>query len=246
MHAANSTLSLPALYWAISTGDEPMTTFQLQNSTQVLSIRAPTPHPCPEKTLSLILAHGGAIQVEEEATGRTPQHFACKYDTRGPSCSLAYWPLAQRWRQQTMRAGHHCTFRSYRGARTRRVRECCSPTARTSWRGSTPGCSARPCAWSCGGGVEVDGNGNGQTPLHWAAGVGKAGAVEVLLKRGANVGARGGRGMTALHVVARGRFEAVAWLLIRRGAEGTIRDRSGSRVVNILEGRMRPAVLDPE
>jgi len=101
------------------------------------------------------------------------------------------------------------------------------------------------------GGLDVDVvDGNGQTPLHWAAGMGKAGAVEVLLKRGANVGARDGRGLTALHVVARGpevsrlkgRFEAVAWLLICRGADGTIRDRSGSRVVDILEGRRRQAV----
>ena len=100
------------------------------------------------------------------------------------------------------------------------------------------------------GGVDVDVvDGDGQTPLHWAAGMGRAGVVEVLLKRGANVGARDGRGMTALHIVARGpyvsklkgRFEAVAWLLIRRGADGTIRDRSGSRVVDILEGRRRPA-----
>jgi ankyrin repeat protein len=93
-------------------------------------------------------------------------------------------------------------------------------------------------------------DGNGQTPLHWAASMGKAGSVEVLLKRGANVAVRDGRGMTPLHVVARhpyarklsGKYETVAWLLIRRGADGTIRDRSGNRVVDLLEGRWRGTV----
>ena len=86
MQAENSTLSLVVLYWAISMGNKPMTALLQQKSTQVLSTRTSshtflhrTPHPCPAKTLSLILAHGGAIQVKEEATGRTPQHFACKH-----------------------------------------------------------------------------------------------------------------------------------------------------------------------
>ena len=103
------------------------------------------------------------------------------------------------------------------------------------------------------GGLNVDvADGYGQTPLHWAAGMGKAGVVEVLLQRDANVGARDRRGLTALDVVAtgpyvsrlKGGFEAVARLLIRHGADGTIRDRSGSRVMDILEGRRQAAGLE--
>ncbi|CUS09820.1 unnamed protein product [Tuber aestivum] len=278
MHAANSTLSLAALYWAISTGNKAMTTFLLQKSTQVLTIRTPshtilhrTPHPCPTKTLSLILVHGGAIQVEEEATGRTPQHFACKYarpnllsrvlafgaaveatDHEGwtplhvsvisrredQACTrvlLAHGAdLSARERTRLQRTPLHFATKS---VRVEELREFLDQAA--AGRGD----------------VEVDVvDGNGQTPLHWAAGMGRAGAVEVLLKRGANVGARDGRGMTAMHLVARGpyvsrlrgKFEAVAWLLIRRGADGTIRDRSGNRVVDVLEGRRRPAVPDLE
>ncbi|PUU74740.1 ankyrin repeat-containing domain protein [Tuber borchii] len=242
MHAAHSTLSLVALYWAISMGNKPMTALLLQKSTQVLTIRTPshtllhrTPCPCPAKTLSLILAHGGAIHVQEEATGRTPQHFACKHSRP----NLLYRMLA-------FGAAVEATDREgwtplHVSVISRREDQACTRVLLR--HGANLSARERTRLQ--------------RTPLHFAT---KSVRVEELREfldqvaagrggRGANVGARDGRGMTALHVVARGpyvsrlkgRFEAVAWLLIRRGADGTIRDRSGSRVVDILEGRRRPA-----
>jgi len=272
-HAANSTLSLAALYWAISTGNKPMTALLLQKSTQILTVRTPshtllhrTPHPCPAKALSLILAHRGAIQVEEEATGRTPQHFACKHSRPNLlSRILAFGAAVEATDREgwtplhvsviSRREDQACTrILLARGAdlsareHTRLQRTPLHFAMKSVRVEELRGFLDQVAAGR--GGLDVDvADGNGQTPLHWAAGMGRAGAVEVLLKRGANVGARDGRGMTALHVVARGpyvsrlkgRFEAVAWLLIRRGADGTIRDRSGSRVVDILEGKRRQA-----
>ncbi|PWW78544.1 ankyrin, partial [Tuber magnatum] len=203
-----------------------MTTLLLQKSTQALIIRAPshtllhrTPHPCPAKTLSLILAHGGAIQVEEEATGRTPQHFSCKYARPNLlSRMLAFGAAVEATDHEgwtplhvsvvSRREDQTCTRVLLAHGANLSAREC-TRLQRTplhfamksvcveELRGFLDQVAARR------GGVDVDvADGNGQTPLHWAAGMGRAGAVEVLLKRGANVGARDGRGMTALHLVA--------------------------------------------
>ncbi|CAZ86044.1 unnamed protein product [Tuber melanosporum] len=276
MHAANSTLSLPALYWAISTGDEPMTTFLLQKSAQVLSIRTPshtllhrTPHPCPEKTLSLILAHRGAIQVEEDATGRTPQHFACKYARpKLLSRILAFGAAVEATDHEGWTPLHVSVI-------SRREDQACTRVllahgadllAREhTWLQRTPLHSATKSVRveelrgfldhaeaGRGGGLRLMLMGMGRRRcigLPGWGGLGCGGFAE----KGRECWARDGRGMTALHVVARGpyvsrlrgRFEAVAWLLIRLGADGTIRDRSGSRVVDILEGRRRPQCWIP-
>jgi len=67
----------------------------------------------------------------------------------------------------------------------------------------------------------------GRTPLHSAALGGSLEAIELLLRRGANMNATAAGGGTPLHYAARyGKVEAAS-LLLSRGADHTARDRSG-------------------
>lgn len=225
----------------------------------VLHRTPPSPsEPITRDTLSTVLSHRGAIVVHEETTGTTALHWAARrhlpnlverlldlgasvdaQDTgaRTPLLLSLMTPappphdcariLVQRGASMSARdnvSGHSPLHYAATTVRVEELRVLLDTAAGISF-----------------GVADV----NGQTPLHWAAAMGKAGAVEVLLKRGANVAVRDGRGMTPLHVVARhparrleGKYESVAWLLIRRGADGTIRDRSGNRVMDLLEGRL--------
>ena len=131
MHAANSTLSLVALYWAISTDNKPMTALLLQKSTQVLSTRTSshtflhrTPHPCPAKTLSLILAHGGGDTSRGGSNGSHASALRLQALAAQPAL-LQIGGNGPRGLDTTTRFGHIATM--------------------TCRHGSVSSCSARRC-----------------------------------------------------------------------------------------------------
>jgi hypothetical protein len=66
-----------------------------------------------------------------------------------------------------------------------------------------------------------------RTPLLWAASLGYAACVALLLGRGAAVDACGRAGATALHLAARGAHVDVAEALLRAGARTSARTRRG-------------------
>jgi len=89
--------------------------------------------------------------------------------------------------------------------------------------------AARPQLLHCWGAGSAFGfTANGA--LHWAAAAGHLEALRVLLRAGAQPGARNHGGGTALHAAAaHGRDEAVALLLLEGGAEAEAEDALGER-----------------
>ncbi len=79
-------------------------------------------------------------------------------------------------------------------------------------------------------GVAVDAPdpGRGGTPLMWAAIAGRAEAVELLIKRGADVNFAGQDGGTALHGAAFLGHEKVVESLLKGGAKSSVANKSGS------------------
>ena len=84
-------------------------------------------------------------------------------------------------------------------------------------------------------GSEVDGVDpeHGGTPLMWAAVKGRAEAMELLIRRGANVNAVGRDGGTALHGAAFLGHEQAVDVLLRHGAKVNTANSSGSRPLDV-------------
>lgn len=67
----------------------------------------------------------------------------------------------------------------------------------------------------------------GNLPQHLAAKIGLAETVNMLLDRGADIGAKNIKGNTALHHAASGGHEAAVGLLLDRGADIGAKDENG-------------------
>ncbi|CAM9614317.1 unnamed protein product [Lampetra fluviatilis] len=74
-------------------------------------------------------------------------------------------------------------------------------------------------------------DGNGDTPLHWAAFRGRAGSARALLRGGACCRAADAHGETPLHWAAKRGQRAIAAALLRRGADPRARNRLGETPV---------------
>ena len=66
-----------------------------------------------------------------------------------------------------------------------------------------------------------------ETPLHFAASMGRPDVVELLIKYKADVNARDGYGMTPLHIAAYYGYAQVAKLLLDNGADPNVIDNFG-------------------
>jgi ankyrin repeat protein len=75
--------------------------------------------------------------------------------------------------------------------------------------------------------IEAAAQAGGGKALHFAAEAANKPMIELLLRKGADVNARNGPGLTALHIAARGGFLSVAELLLEKGADINAVDRNG-------------------
>jgi len=88
--------------------------------------------------------------------------------------------------------------------------------------------------------------GEGITPLMLAAELGNLEFVQALLRRGANPNAKDGNGDTALHAAnAKEGAHNVKELLIRAGADGSLRNTLGIKDADMTPAALQPPQLEP-
>ena len=87
-------------------------------------------------------------------------------------------------------------------------------------------------------------NARGETPLHYAAAHGQAGAAAALLDAGAGVNVGQDGGATALHIAVSGGHLEVARLLVARGADPQHRTARGATAVHIAARDGQRALID--
>ena len=78
-------------------------------------------------------------------------------------------------------------------------------------------------------------NADGETPLMIAATVDARRALEYLVERGADTGARNGQGETLLHLAARKKARKAVDELVRRGADVNAKDDGGTTPLDFME-----------
>ena len=86
--------------------------------------------------------------------------------------------------------------------------------------------------------------GDGQTPLHRAASMGRKGVAEQLLANGADVNAKDKQGNTPLHLAASGGEKDVAEQLLANGADVNAKDKDGDTPLYRAEGYRRKDVAE--
>ncbi|MFQ5495779.1 MAG: ankyrin repeat domain-containing protein, partial [Phycisphaerae bacterium] len=91
------------------------------------------------------------------------------------------------------------------------------------------------------GGADVQArDGQGLSPLHWAARKGRSGMVALLLKAKAAIEAQDHKGRTPLHLAALGNHKGIIVQLVDRGAAVNATDKLGETPLHAAAHRFRP------
>ena len=93
-------------------------------------------------------------------------------------------------------------------------------------------------------GHEVDGKTGDEKPLHWAARLGKAPIVSLLLDRGALIDPKNGAEQTPLMLAARADHTQAVRILIDNGADLTAADSSGKNALQQARGLDHDAIVE--
>jgi ankyrin repeat protein len=203
------------------------------------------------KLLRRLLDLGGASVHQADDRGFTPLHMASECGhCQAVRLLLQHGARVAAQDNKGWTPLHYATYKGHRRATELLLLAGASPNPRDI-NGRTPlfwgpivhdDLKLARILFSHGADVEaIDARGN--TPLHYAAQMGRTGIIDTFLRHGANIHAFDKNGYTALHYAAQLHEPRTATMLLKNGADFRMIDRHGNTPLHLAALFDRPNVV---